>query len=81
MPPQQVELVGRQALDGRRVRGDDLDPRVASRAGQQRNREEQSLAIGREALRLDDRPGPARRADIEIGDMLVPLRDLGQERA
>src|SRR5262249_44076244 len=32
------------------------------------------------ALRLDDRPGPGRRADVEIGDLVVALRDLGQHR-
>ncbi len=49
-------------------------------ARQRRYREEQSAAIGTEPLRLDDGPGPVRRADVEIGHVLVPLRDTRQHR-
>ena len=48
--------------------------------GQRRHREKQSAAIGAETLRLNDGPGPRRGADIDVGDFLVFLRDLGQQR-
>src|SRR5262249_9621144 len=59
---------------------DELDRRIKPVARQRGKREEQTLAIGAKTLGLDDRPGPVRRADVEVADLLVALRDAGQHR-
>src|SRR3954447_10836045 len=80
MPRQELGLGIGKPVDRLDVLRDDLDRAPAWDARQRRHRDEYTPAIGAKALRLDDRPGPRRRADVEIGDVLVALRDLGQER-
>lgn len=46
------------------VRSDNLDPHLGGRTCERRDGEE-AAAIGMESLRLDHRPGPMRRADVE----------------
>ena len=80
MPGQQFDLGIGQALDRPGIRRDGLHRHARRGARRCGNREEQPAAIGRKPLRLDDRPGPGRGADIEVGHFLVALRDLGQHR-
>src|SRR3954447_23179270 len=80
MPRQEIGLGIGKPVDRLGVLRDDLDLAPAWDARQRRDGKEYAAAIGAKALRLDDRPGPGRRADVEIGDVLVTLRDLGQER-
>ena len=51
-----------------------LDAGIREQSIQQRQRDEDTVAIARKTLRLDDRPGVRRRRDVQIGDVLVPQR-------
>src|SRR5258708_5396383 len=67
-----------QAVDRLPVLLDDFDAHALRRTRQRRKGEEQAAAIGAESLGFDGPPGPVRRADVDVGDVLVTLRDLGQ---
>ena len=80
MPRKQRDVGFRQAVDRMRALLDDFDAHALRQARQRRKREEQAAAIGAESLGFDGPPGPVRRADVDVGDVLVALRDVGQHR-
>ena len=78
---QQYLLVARIERHRRRTLCvEQLDLLAAEPAAQRRYGDENAVAIARESLRLDDRPGVRRRRDIHVGDVLVPQRPRHQHR-
>src|ERR1700733_10771355 len=80
VPRKQRDVGFGQAVDRLPVLPDHFDAHALRRTRQRRKGEEQAAAISTESLGFDGAPGPLRRADVDVGDVLVSLRDLGQHR-
>src|SRR4051812_15981693 len=70
-----------QAGDRLRVLPDGFDTHSLGGTRHRWKRKEHAAAIAAESLSFDGLPSPLRRTDIDVGDVLVTLRDLGQHRS